>query len=289
MARRRTSVADDFVDLVSRLPWWVGVVFAIASYALFHKLAGLPQLPMKPGAMTEQVQRAMLVGASQFLQYIVPFMCAVAALISFVGRRKRAALVDNAAKADDANTLNTITWREFEMLVGEAFRLQGYSVQENEGAGADGGVDLVLCRSGATYLVQCKQWRTAVVDVKVVRELFGVMHDRQAQGGMVITSGRFTQAATDFARGKLLKLIDGKELHQMIRDAKAARASARPATPPPVRTAAAPAASAAPAAPTCPACNAAMVLRTARKGANAGGSFWGCTRYPACKGTRPAN
>lgn len=31
-----------------------------------------------------------------------------------------------------------------------------------------------------------------------------------------------------------------------------------------------------------------MVLRTARRGRNAGGSFWGCRRYPRCKGTRDA-
>ena len=33
----------------------------------------------------------------------------------------------------------------------------------------------------------------------------------------------------------------------------------------------------------CPACGAEMVLRTARKGANAGNQFWGCSKYPACK------
>lgn len=30
-----------------------------------------------------------------------------------------------------------------------------------------------------------------------------------------------------------------------------------------------------------------MQLRTARRGANAGGQFWGCIQYPRCKGTRP--
>jgi restriction system protein len=30
-----------------------------------------------------------------------------------------------------------------------------------------------------------------------------------------------------------------------------------------------------------------MTLRTAKRGANVGGTFWGCTGYPACKGTRP--
>lgn len=39
--------------------------------------------------------------------------------------------------------------------------------------------------------------------------------------------------------------------------------------------------------PLCPLCGSPMVLRLARKGKGAGQSFWGCSRYPACKGTRP--
>ncbi|HVU33271.1 MAG TPA: topoisomerase DNA-binding C4 zinc finger domain-containing protein [Opitutaceae bacterium] len=40
-----------------------------------------------------------------------------------------------------------------------------------------------------------------------------------------------------------------------------------------------------PAAPACPKCGRPMKLRTAHKGANAGGQFWGCTGYPACTAT----
>lgn len=38
-------------------------------------------------------------------------------------------------------------------------------------------------------------------------------------------------------------------------------------------------------APACPQCGAPMKQRTARKGAKAGSSFWGCSRYPQCRGT----
>lgn len=38
--------------------------------------------------------------------------------------------------------------------------------------------------------------------------------------------------------------------------------------------------------PDCPYCGRAMVKRTARRGRNAGGKFWGCSGYPYCKGTR---
>jgi four helix bundle suffix protein len=38
--------------------------------------------------------------------------------------------------------------------------------------------------------------------------------------------------------------------------------------------------------PACPLCGKPMACRTARKGAQAGSQFWGCTGYPACRGTR---
>ncbi len=39
--------------------------------------------------------------------------------------------------------------------------------------------------------------------------------------------------------------------------------------------------------PKCPQCGAQMALRTAKTGKNAGSQFWGCTKYPDCKGTTP--
>lgn len=36
----------------------------------------------------------------------------------------------------------------------------------------------------------------------------------------------------------------------------------------------------------CPVCGGPMVRRQAKRGANAGNHFFGCSRYPACKGTR---
>ncbi len=39
--------------------------------------------------------------------------------------------------------------------------------------------------------------------------------------------------------------------------------------------------------PKCPQCGSLMALRTAKSGKNAGQQFWGCTKYPDCKGTQP--
>ena len=36
--------------------------------------------------------------------------------------------------------------------------------------------------------------------------------------------------------------------------------------------------------PRCPKCGSEMVLRTAKRGDNQGGKFWGCLKYPECRG-----
>jgi ribosomal protein L37AE/L43A len=35
----------------------------------------------------------------------------------------------------------------------------------------------------------------------------------------------------------------------------------------------------------CPKCGSAMLLRTVKKGVNAGNQFWGCSQFPKCRGT----
>jgi ATP-dependent DNA helicase RecQ len=39
-------------------------------------------------------------------------------------------------------------------------------------------------------------------------------------------------------------------------------------------------------APECPECGQSMLVRTAKNGRNAGNQFWGCSGFPACRGTR---
>lgn len=121
----------------------------------------------------------------------------------------------------------------------------------------------------------------------VVRELYGVMAAHGAAGGFVVTSGRFTDEAKAFADGRNIRLVDGPKLFGMIKQAKASGAVSRGPESQSRGPAATPTAAAPATTPSCPVCTSAMVLRTAKRGANAGSEFWGCTKYPACKGTRP--
>lgn len=290
MARRkRTSPAEDLIDLVAMLPWWAGVLLALLGYVLLHSVASQRVVaPLQPGQVGAMVTQTIWKGLANVGQYILPLICLGGAGMSAWRRKARKNLVIDVVQSNATDALDGMTWREFEMLVGEGFRLQGYQVVETGGGGADGGIDLVLTKPGKNggekFLVQCKQWRAFKVGVDVVRELYGVMAARGATGGFVVTAGRFTDEAVTFASGRNVTLVDGPKLFGLLRQAKAGsdRAPARFAAAPAVRPKAAPMS-----ASSCPLCSKPMVRRTARRGPNAGDEFWGCTGYPACRGTRP--
>jgi len=289
MARqRKAGLAEDVMEIVSRLPWWAGVGLAALAYLYLHQVASqvvvLETQPGRVGAMAVQTIWKTLAGVGQ---YLIPALCLIGAGVSAWRRHHRQGLVADVVQSQSAGALDGMSWTAFEMLVGEGFRLQGYRVAETGGGGADGGVDLVLTKGGEKFLVQCKQWRAMKVGVEIVRELYGVMAARGATGGFVVTSGRFTDDATKFASGRNVRLIDGLQLQALIRQTKAVpgrvvqpaanAVMAKPVTSFETESA----------APTCPVCSKPMVRRVAKQGANAGNAFWGCSSYPGCRGTRP--
>lgn len=283
MARRqKTSAAEDLLALVAMLPWWVGVVLAVVSYVVLYRFAvPAPVTAMQPGQIGAVVVRSMGAALANVGQYVLPLICLGGAGLSAWRRRQRQSLVADVAQAQSAGALDGMSWLEFEMLVGEAFRLQGFRVVERGGGGADGGVDLVLGKGNEKFLVQCKQWKAYKVRVGVVRELYGVMAAEGAAGGFVVTSGSFTADAKAFADGRNVQLVDGQRLFGLIKQAQASLATRPPMTVEPVA-----AASSTPSSPSCPVCGSGMMKRTAKKGANPGSQFWGCMTYPKCKGTR---
>jgi len=276
LARRKHNLFEDLIEITSKLPWWVGVALAVAGYVWLHSVAVSEVTAVaQPGKMGELVRQTLFQTLASVGQYLLPLAFLAGAGMSAYGRSKRKALHEQVVASPDRGALNDMSWQQFEALVGEAFRRKGYAVAETGGGGADGGVDLALKKEGETFLVQCKQWKAQKVGVTTVRELYGVMAAEGATGGFVVTSGVFTDEARAFAVGRNIELMDGKALHALIRGvsvpAKAAAVS-RVATPA--------------GSPACPVCQSAMVRRTAKRGANSGNEFWGCSHYPGCKGTR---
>ena len=227
--RRKTNPAKDLVDIVALLPWWAGVVLPLLAYALLRGIATQPIVATGQfGPITSVALQSVLKGLAAVGQYILPLTGLAGAGVSAWRRSTRQQLVSDVAQSQASDALDGMTWREFEWLVGEGFRLQGYRVVESGGGGPDGGVDVVLTRGGEKFLVQCKQWRAFKVGVDVVRALYGVMAARGATGGFVVTSGRFTADASMFASGRNITLLDGPALVNLIKQATRAGAQ-RPA------------------------------------------------------------
>lgn len=260
--------APNVVGILLDLPWWLSAVMGLALYVGLHYLAGMPVLRAStPGQLVAAVLSHLVSAGARVAQYLVPgLLLAMAAASAWRSGSKRR-LARRVAGARSVDVLNGMSWQRFEILVGEAYRLQGFDVEETGGGGADGGVDLRLRRGGRTFLVQAKHWRAGSVGVTVVRELYGVMAAASAAGGFVVTSGRFTKDAVAFANGKSVQLVDGRALHAMLREALG-----RVGTGGEV--------------PTCPRCSRPMARRSSRKGAAGASTFWSCAGYPECRGTR---
>lgn len=263
---RDRSILEDLFDLLTDAPVWMGPVVAGVVYAGFRW--GLPTL--FPGGSTNQVGVMLSRIAGPTTLMIAPWAGSAVLLVWVAAELKKRSRRRRLDSQTGIESIQNLSWAEFEALLGEAYRRQGYQVDHCGRAGPDGGVDLRLERGGITTLVQCKQWRSRQVGVKVVRELLGVMTQERAANGVVVTSGSFTPDAVEFARGQRIDLIDGSTLAGMIRGVQSS-----PPSPPDDVT-----------KPTCQRCGSQMNLQTAKRGANVGSKFWGCSRFPACRGTR---
>jgi restriction system protein len=99
---------------------------------------------------------------------------------------------------------------------------------------------------------------------------------QRATAAKVVETTKFTSEAIEFAKGKAIELVDAAALVQLLRGVQTSGkivATARPVDPDHL-------------APASPRCGSDMKLREAKQGANAGNTFWGCSKYPRCHGTR---
>lgn len=252
-------------------PWWLGVAIAATAFVGLRWVG--------PALIGEQpILQGFVMAMRLFAPWVTGlflFAALLSALRAWLGRDRRRTRLDRQTSIE---SIRELSWPAFEALVGEAYRRIGYSVEERGGAAPDGGVDLVLHRAEATTLVQCKHWKKTQVGVAIARELYGVVMGERASAGILVTSGAFTTEAMAFAHGKPLELVDGPQLLSLVgavqRERRITASGNKEAG----------SASAAPVL--CPMCGASMVRRIAKRGGKAGQAFWGCSRYPGCRGVR---
>ena len=218
MAKRKQSG----IEIVASMPWPAGIVLGLIGYiAIRHGIGWY--LAAAHTQLLAGVGHAADDGYYAPIGWVLLVGCWLAALVSFIGRARRHKLLDSQTGID---SLRQISWRQFEQLSGEAFRRQGYAIEETGLGGADGGIDLILRKDGQTTLVQCKQWQNRQVGVKVVREMYGLLLHHQAADVKIVALGDYTPDAHRFAQGKPIELIHGGALISSVRSLQTMKARA---------------------------------------------------------------
>ena len=117
------------------------------------------------------------------------------------------------------NVLLQIDPIEFEWLVEELFKKMGYLTELTK-VSYDGGIDLVAQKASVgkkeKLLIQCKRYENNI-GVKYVRELNGVVSDKKATKGMLVTTSGFSREAKTFSdNNPRIELIDYRKLNQLL-------------------------------------------------------------------------
>ena len=177
-------------------------------------------------------------------------------------------------------TIDSVSWDQFELVIAELYHRQGYAVEVSSGLGADGGIDAKLTKPGELVLVQCKQWQVFKVNVKEVRAFFGVMVSEGATRGLFVSTGEYTRDCRAFAEGKPIELLGRADINRLVQTAQSPGENLwdLPTWLPAFKAAASIT------TPTCPFCQTVMTLRHGKGNT----SFWGCPKYPRCRGKRAA-
>lgn len=159
-----------------------------------------------------------------------------------------------------------IEWRRFEGVCERLFAQSGFKTK-SQSHGADGGVDVWMYSAhaeGPVSIAQCKHFRSKEVDVKLIREFFGVMSSHKLQRGTFVTTSTFTADAQKFANENGINALDGDKLLKLI----ATR------TPEQQKELLDIAYEGEYSIPTCASCGIKLLKRT---------KFWGCSNFPKCR------
>jgi restriction system protein len=200
--RTTTALDDRLTRGVGRLGFWKPLALAATLYALVGLL-----LPLGIGA-----HRAVFL-----LLNITGVLFAVVIILAWSFSILQASARRNLLEW--TTDLRLLSAREFEWLVGEVFRREGWQVTETGREGApDGNIDLRIVLDGQTRLVQCKRWTSQAVGVDEVRQLGGTLMRENLPGesGTLVTLSSFTDQAIAEASRIRLEVVDGRALLRRI-------------------------------------------------------------------------
>jgi restriction system protein len=151
--------------------------------------------------------------------------------------------------------------KEFEEYIADLFSRLGYKAHA-VGKSHDGGIDVIAEKDGVKNYIQCKKYTNKTVSVGALRDFYGALADRIANGkSYFITTYEFTLEAVKFAEDKPIELVDQFKLLKYIKLTEQQENKEKISLPSKI----------------CPKCGAELIEKHGKFG-----KFWGCSTYPKC-------
>jgi restriction system protein len=269
---KKTSNVDATNEKIHNLPvlgFIISLVFFVIGYYIKEKStqAGI------------QGDEAIFMSSNMLLGKLMYISSAIFFMISLISHFRELIHKNKDFFTEESKSLSNIeklSWKEFMEYIMLLFKKLGYTL-EGESGSRDEGFDLKVKRDGRLSLIRCKKYYVRKVPLSMLNEFYDAMSNEPGlHKGYFITTGFFSREAWRFASDKQIDLIDRFRLMDFVRTAESIDAAQEMSSIQDnlKRT-----------IYTCPMCGAHMELRTVKNDSESSIQFWGCSTYPACKGT----
>jgi restriction system protein len=188
--KQKKEVRSLFQFLVQK-PWWVSMVGAVLFTLGF-------------GALFPPEKR--LLGIAAGLPFLIVGLIAAWRQWTGPSAAKIASMQEKAL---------SMSWPEFSAHLTRAFQSNGFQVKPYAGKGAD----FEIIKPGKHLLVACKRWKAANVGVDPLRELQAAAEAKGLRG-MLLTMGRISPAAFEYAAQERLDLMDADGVAMLLASVK---------------------------------------------------------------------
>ena len=196
---------------------------------------------------------------------MLPFLLGLVLIVFVITRAIKARKIAQAMATDNYDSMSG---EEFEEFCANILRGNGYTNVEVTKASGDHGIDVLASKDNVKYAIQCKRYSKPVGN-KAVQEAYSGKDIYKADVAVVMSNMDFTPQAIEDARKLNVELWNRDKIYSLQK-----KGNVEISEPFEENNL------------TCPKCGGTLVLRTAKKGANAGSQFYGCSNYPNCKYTK---
>lgn len=151
--------------------------------------------------------------------WMIPLALAVgAALLAFaiVGLRNGLFSRRNLELSVALEQLRGLKWRKFAHFVVALLEKRGLSIDEQDRQPGEGGVDLMMRRGNARYIVQCKHSSAYQLNDAGIQELVKLIHMQSAAGAILVNAGNADSRLHPLANRHGVEILEGRELWEQL-------------------------------------------------------------------------